>query len=85
MLEKLFNHNETFFFGHPVTSFHRHAVNGKLCNSLLSLMLNETGSYNFLEPSDAVRLRDNARVLYDHQIRRYYLKLLRTLIANRRV
>ena len=45
----------------------------------------KAGGYNFLEPSDAVRLRDNARVLYDHQIRRYYLKLLRTLIANRRV
>jgi hypothetical protein len=86
ILDKLFNPNAVFFFGHPLRTFHRQAVNGmgKEFGNIFEYPL-ASGSFNFISPSDGVRLRDNARVLYDHQIRRYYLKLLRTLIANRRV
>lgn len=40
--------------------------------------------YRADRPSREVQIRDNARLLYDHAIRKYYIQLLKKLLASRR-
>jgi len=69
ILDCAFSDDPNFYFGNPVSRVHS-KIQG--------------GWFNPERPSDQVQLRDNARVLYDHYIRHYYISLLRKLLITRR-
>uniref|UniRef100_A0A914XKZ7 ASX DEUBAD domain-containing protein n=1 Tax=Plectus sambesii TaxID=2011161 RepID=A0A914XKZ7_9BILA len=70
ILRGAFTNDKNFYFGNAL---------GKVHSKI------RAGWFNPERPSDQVQLRDNARVLYDHYIRRYYISLLKKLLISRRV
>uniref|UniRef100_A0A0N4VNC8 General transcription factor 3C polypeptide 1 n=1 Tax=Enterobius vermicularis TaxID=51028 RepID=A0A0N4VNC8_ENTVE len=69
ILDAAFTDDKNFYFGNSMAKVH-----SKI----------RCGYFNPERPSAIVQLRDNRRVLYDHNIRHYYISLLKKLLIARR-
>lgn len=69
ILDAAFTSNPNCYFGNSM---------GKVHSKI------RCGYFNPERPSAIVQLRDNRRVLYDHNIRHYYISLLKKLLIARR-